>query len=268
MPKKSAKIAPETPDDAAPTKPVLQHGLTSKSFADATARYSTTAVLRKLLTDDAERGGIPIRLLSARWLLTHFRKEGKKAARLKHRQWLEREHPEAFIAGETLERVLAEVEHGEYMSKAASGEWRSSRRKIAFPSAMALSHMWLEKAHPDPNARNLRDMWLPAIEWLYSERVRQLGGDYNRARDADGTRLSDEAVLAAADFGLFVDLSSMCQKENDQRTEVEDGLFRHALGSLDVVYAHKGLMSLLSTRVPRGVKVDRTYEDRGWCVAP
>ena len=135
---------------------------------------------------------------------------------------------------------------------------------------MALSHMWLDKAHPDKNARNLRDMWLPAIEWLYSERVRQLGGGdaadvfSNRAKDADGKPLSDEAVLAAADFGLFVDLSSMCQKENDQRTEVEDGLFRHALGSLDVVYAHKGLMSLLSTRVPEGVEVDRTYEDRGW----
>ena len=113
--------------------------------------------------------------------------------------------------------------------------------------------------------------------------MRQLGGEYavgekdngpaghgleHRAKDADGTPLSDEAVLAAADFGLFVDLSSMCQKENDQRTEVEDGLFRHALGSLDVVYAHKGLMSLLSTRVPEGVEVDRSYEDRGWSVAP
>ena len=51
-----------------------------------------------------------------------------------------------------------------------------------------------------------------------------------RAKDADGTPLSDEAILAAADFGLFVDLSSMCQKENDRRTEVEDGLFRHSLG--------------------------------------
>ena len=87
----------------------------------------------------------------------------------------------------------------------------------------------------------------------------------SRAKDADGTPLSDEAVLAAADFGLFADLSSMCQKENDRRTEVEDGLFRHSLGSLDVVYAHKSLMSLLSTRVPEGVEVDRSYEDRGWC---
>ena len=54
----------------------------------------------------------------------------------------------------------------------------------------------------------------------------------------------------------------MCQKENDRRTEVEDGLFRHSLGSLDVVYAHKSLMSLLSTRVPEGVEVDRSYGER------
>ena len=61
---------------------------------------------------------------------------------------------------------------------------------------------------------------------------------------------------------MFADLSSMCQKENDRRTEVEDGLFRHSLGSLDVVYAHKSLMSLLSTRVPEGVEVDRSYGER------
>ena len=112
---------------------------------------------------------------------------------------------------------------------------------------------------------------IPATENLGSQHTRaaveQLGGgsavDHPyRAKDADGTPLSDEAVLAAADFGLFVDLSSMCQKENDRRTEVEDGLFRHSLGSLDVVYAHKSLMSLLSTRVPEGVEVDRSYGER------
>ena len=278
-----------------PAKPVFRPGLSSEALAAATARYSTTETLRKLLTHDEGRGGIPIKLLSARWLLTHFQKEGNEAARLEHRQWLEREHPEAFIAGEALERVLAELEErtvkfGDeeqyemhdsfYVSKVESGEWRAVTQEwsggevpveIAFPSAMALSHMWLDKAHPDKNARNLRDMWLPAIEWLYSERVRQLVsvdsyGRELRAKDADGTRLSDEAILAAADFGLFVDLSSMCQKENDRRTEVEDGLFRHSLGSLDVVYAHRSLMSLLSTRVPEGVEVDRSYEDRGWCV--
>ena len=81
-----------------------------RALTAATARYSTTADLRKLLTYDEERGGTPIRLLSARWLLTHFQAEGNETARLEHRQWLEREHPEAFVSGEALERVLAELE--------------------------------------------------------------------------------------------------------------------------------------------------------------
>ena len=160
------------------------------------------------------------------------------------------------------------------MSKAESGEWRAVTRWTSgvdrLPERDALSHMWLDKAHPDANARNLRDMWLPAIGG--STRAREAAWRWvchgqRRAKDADGTPLIDEAVLAA-DFGLFVDLSSMCQKENDRRTEVEDGLFRHSLGSLDVVYAHKGLMSLLSTRVPEGVKVDRSYGERHSSLTP
>ena len=84
--------------------------LSAEALAAATARYSTTADLRKLLTHDAERGGIPIRLLSARWLLTYFQAEGNETARLEHRQWLEREHPEAFVVGDAVERVLLELD--------------------------------------------------------------------------------------------------------------------------------------------------------------
>ena len=55
----------------------------------------------------------------------------------------------------------------------------------------------------------------------------------------------------------------MCQKEEKApggeptRTALEDSLFRYALGSLDVIYAHKRLASLLSTRLPNGVVLDR-----------
>ena len=74
-------------------------------------------------------------------------------------------------------------------------------------------------------------------------------------------------MLAAADFGLYADFASTCQKDkNDCRTQVEHALFRHALSSQDVTYAHKSVMSLLSTRVPDGVEVDRSYEDRAWYV--
>ena len=88
--------------------------------------------------------------------------------------------------------------------------------EIAFPSAMALSHVARQGA-PRPERPQ------PARHVAAGDRVALLGareaayampwpGGESRAKDADGTPLSDEAVLAAADFGLFVDLSSMCQK--------------------------------------------------------
>ena len=104
--------------------------LSAEALAAATARYSTTADLRKLLTYDEERGGIPIRLLSAQWLLTYFQKEGNETARLEHRQWLEREHPEAFVSGEALERVLAELEERTVKWKDRYG--RGGRSTAAF----------------------------------------------------------------------------------------------------------------------------------------
>ena len=61
---------------------------------------------------------------------------------------------------------------------------------------------WLHPEHPDPAGRNMRELWLPALEWYYSERVKMLGG----AKDAkSGEELSDEAVLAAADFAIFIE---------------------------------------------------------------
>ena len=41
----------------------------------------------------------------------------------------------------------------------------------------------------------------------FSERVRQLTylGNESRATDANGTPLSDEAVMEAADFGVFIE---------------------------------------------------------------
>ena len=45
----------------------------------------------------------------------------------------------------------------------------------------------------------------------------------------------------------------MCQKdEQGNRTDVEQRLFSHALQSLDVIYAHRGAVSFLSTKLPDG----------------
>ena len=64
------------------------------------------------------------------------------------------------------------------------------------------------------------------------------GGGESRATDSDGAALSDEAVLAAADFGIFVDLASMCQKEEGaslalywQQVKLNAGESRPAFGT-------------------------------------
>lgn len=69
---------------------------------------------------------------------------------------------------------------------------------------------WLSQEHPDPQAKNLREIWLPALEWYYSERVRELtyrssNDEESRVKDANGIPLSDEAVKEAADFGVFIE---------------------------------------------------------------
>ena len=109
----------------------------------ALKRYSTVSELRTLLTHDSARGGVPIRLVKASWLLVYF--QANKRARLEHRQHLERTTPEAFVDGAMLERVLAELASGEYMTE-VGGEYKSvkggyEQEKIAFPSATAMSHM-------------------------------------------------------------------------------------------------------------------------------
>ena len=64
---------------------------------------------------------------------------------------------------------------------------------------------WLEPEHPDPAGRNMCELWLPALEWYYSERVKRLCSDGNPKDATSGEELSDEAILAAADFAIFIE---------------------------------------------------------------
>ena len=135
--------------------------LTAAQLEDPIERYSKTTVLRALLTHDPALGGVAIKLVSVRWLITYF--QANPSARLEHRQHLERTTPEAFVQGAKLERMLAELESGEshglehapgypikecvYMTE-VGGELKAvldgtygKPVEIAFPSAAAMSHM-------------------------------------------------------------------------------------------------------------------------------
>ena len=81
----------------------------------------------------------------------------------------------------------------------------------SLPRARVRCGRWLEPEHPDPAGRNLRELWLPALEWYYSERVKGLYWseklcNYIKPEDAkSGETLSGEAVQAAADFAIFIE---------------------------------------------------------------
>ena len=51
----------------------------------------------------------------------------------------------------------------------------------------------------------MRELWLPALEWYYSERVKMLYSNGTPLDAKSGEELSDEAVLTAADFAIFIE---------------------------------------------------------------
>ena len=180
---------PPPPSTGQPPSAQEQSRLSIASFDRAVATYATPADLRLLLTHNERLGGVPIRLVSVRWLLSEFK--ATDTTRLEHRQALERVYGDApFIHGEKLERVLAELEEVDFSDKQdgsdmrqvyktkVDGEYKAVKcdifvealgedgpMRIFFPSAAALSHMWLDPSHPDPEAKNLRTQWLAPLEW-------------------------------------------------------------------------------------------------------
>jgi hypothetical protein len=134
------------------------------------------------------------------------------AAVLGHRQRLERESPAAFAGEAMLERVLREV--AESYDEKQYGD--RGNAVMTFPGVVALSHCWLALDHPDPEARNLREKWLPAVEWYFSERVKRAceareGPKYrgdssvSEARRAAWAGVSDAELLERCDFGIFIE---------------------------------------------------------------
>ena len=110
----------------------------------------------------------------------------------------ERESPAAFAGEAMLERVLREVAES-YDEKDLDGN-----AVMTFPGVVALSHCWLALEHPDPEARNLKETWLPAVEWYFSERVRRAWEARNRKREG-WAGVSDAELLERCDFGIFIE---------------------------------------------------------------
>ena len=107
-------------------------------------------------------------------------------------------------------------------------------------------------------------MLAPAIEWYMSERAKYISGDvyavvHTSAKEA--ARSTAAFTAEGVDFGIFLDYSSIWQKE---RTEVMTASFGRALGSMDVLYAHQETVVWRMTRLLEGYEGVTPYDGRGW----
>jgi len=70
-----------------------------------------------------------------------------------------------------------------------------------------------------------------------------------------------------AEFGLFIDWVSLCQKDDDgQRTEAERAAFNDALSTMQLWYAHQALFGVVLSAPFSDPKVP-AYDARGWPTA-
>ena len=168
-------------------------------------RYVRRDALLKMLSPDESVGGTPIKLLRARWLLEHFRVH--TTATLVSRQECETAHPDAFADAAMVSAIVNECEHANDLFGF-----------MCFPSLVCLSHCWLSMEAPDPDGRNLREIWRPALLWYYCERVklackwrREAASPEQAAASqlpwhvARWAGLSDADLLSRCDFGVFVE---------------------------------------------------------------
>ena len=73
---------------------------------------------------------------------------------------------------------------------------------MRFPPLVVVSYAWSGKEHPDGDGRQLREVLAPAIEWYMAERAKIL---------KYATGVSTPFTADGADFGVFLDFSSMYQ---------------------------------------------------------
>ena len=135
--------------------------------------------------------------------------------------------PEAIIDCEALTEIHAR----------ADPEVRESVLPI-----VAVSYCWHTPEHPDPNGEQLRH--------IAAVLKREFHHQYKDRFD---------------DMGIFMDWVSLYQsKGGPPRTVEQEDVFRKALQSMDLWYAHQGIVTLLVTTPPLTMSLERSYSERGW----
>lgn len=127
-----------------------------------------------------------------------------------------------------------------------------SPRAYKGPSQIvALSYMWLDRSHPDPEG-----CILSFVKSII--RVHLLASEDNIEKER---------------FGLFWDFASLHQHPNpaegEMRSEVESALFREGLDAIPYVFMHPNARAFLMTKFPQSAKPSTVhnsmeYHHRGW----
>lgn len=133
---------------------------------------------------------------------------------------------------------------------------------MRFPPLVIVSYAWLAQQHPDADARQLREVLAPALEWYMSERAGLISKechDFTRCGSTD-MRIAAPFTPDGCDFLLFIDYCSLWQKP---RTPEQDLAFDRALRGMDLIYAHQQTAVLRLTRLLDGYAC-KPYCERGW----
>jgi hypothetical protein len=142
--------------------------------------------------------------------------------------------------------------------------------EMCFPPLVVVSYAWETPEHPDPECRLLKQVLACAIEWYTRERAGLInaGGVRSQMLGRDQffpfwvKRVHRDEGMAAADFAVFLDYSSMCQKP---RTAEADASFGRALHSMDLLYGHQLTVKWRLTQpLTEHVEGRKTYNERGW----
>ena len=195
---------------------------------------------------------VAVRLIRSTWIrrqarlirAARLRGESTRSLALKRRQ----EMPtDAFIGPLELFAPGARGDQPKGLISIPGGDLSVDGRRSRVPVA-AVSYCWRTPEHPDPDGDTLL-LVADCLEEIYRLKAAEHGYILNPYKN-----FPDE-------LGIFFDFASLYQHpEGGRRTEEEDRLFKSALGSLEVWYAHESTTVFLLT----GTGVDKGYFERGW----
>ena len=128
---------------------------------------------------------------------------------------------------------------------------------MRFPPFVIVSYAWLDKEHPDADGRQLCEVLAPALHFYMAERARLIHKKDDYRSDAGDTMIAP----TGADFAVFVDYSSLWQKE---RTDDQSLSFSRGLQRMDLLYAHQQTVIFRMTKLLEGYDGVLPYDSRGW----